>query len=79
MTPLPEPVLSVPIVAVSAASNAASGPGGTAPPDHAGIASFTETEWVSVKSGSVKANVPLVGTGLPVTGSFAERNPATTS
>src|ERR1700694_2520460 len=79
MIPLPVPVLSVPILAASAASNAARGPGGTTPPDHAGVASFTETEWVSVKSGSLKANVPLDGAALPVTGSVPERNPATTS
>src|ERR1700687_1385962 len=78
MVPLPVPVLSEPTLAVSAALNAARGPGGTLPPDHWGGTSPYVTEWVSVKSGSLKTNVPLVAAAWPA-GSFAERKPATTS
>src|SRR5260370_18687826 len=76
MVPLPVPVLSVAMLAVSAASNAARGPGGMVPTG--GGTSPYLIVWVSVKSTSLNANVPLVAAGWPA-GSFAERKPATTS
>src|SRR3981081_208859 len=77
MVPLPVLVLSVAMLAGGSASSAASGPGGMVPAG--GGTSPYLMVWVSVKSTSLKANVPLVGAGWPVAGSVAERNPATTS
>src|SRR5438445_12360459 len=64
MVPVPDPVLSFvgsTIQAVSAALNASSGPGGTV--DSSDIVQLVKaavTVCVSVRSGSVKANVPFV-------------------
>ena len=64
MVPVPVPVLSFvgsTIQAVRAALNASSGPGGTADPsDIVQLLKTAVTVCVSVRSGSVKANVPFV-------------------
>ena len=63
MTPVPVPVLSVVTDAVSAASNAASGPGGTLDSSDifAPASAVVTVVWVSVRSASAKFNLPEVG------------------
>src|SRR6266436_1245656 len=61
MVPLPVPVLSVKIDAVSAFSNSARGPGGTVDPASTALVNLVETVWVSVRSASRNDRSPEVG------------------
>ena len=58
--PEPEPVLSVAVVESAPASAAANPLGSVAPPDQVAEVTLVLTVWWSVRSTSVKANVPVV-------------------